>query len=225
MSFLEYLKWRRSEKGFLPADTVHHPPDINPILNAAMEAPSCYGLQPYKIIVITSDTVKRALSTVTYNQPQISQCTHLLVFCARTDLEDRIADYARRTGIREEMVNTLNEIVASLSHPTHWAKHQAYLALGFALAAATEKKISTCPIMEFSPDGIAATLNLHHSLVPAALLAIGIHNPALPTASRFRFPTSDLVHYFNESEPVDVQVPKTKYRHTTPIRRRPEKND
>ena len=225
MSFLENLEWRRAVKSFATPTSITPAPDISPIIRAIYNAPSSFGLQPYRVIIVTSDAVKRALAPVTFHQPQVQQCTHLLVFCARTDLEERIADYASRPGAHEGHVKMMEEFVSSQSHPTHWAKHQAYIALGFALAAAAEQKITTCPMEGFSADGIAAALDLPTNLVPSALLAIGVSSTDV-APPRFRFPAADLVQHYTGSEPAMIPPQKTKYRHTTPIRKRkPEKEE
>ena len=226
MSFLENLEWRRAVKSFSPPSPTAPAPDISPILTAIQNAPSSFGLQPYRIIIVTSDAVKRALAPVTFQQPQVQQCTHLLVVCARTDLEERIAEYASRTGAHEGHIHMIQEFVGSQSHWAHWAKHQAYIALGFGLAAAAEKKIATCPMEGFSADGVAAVLDLPTNLVPAVLLAVGLENTAAPQIPRFRFPTADLIHEYTGVEPAMIPVQKSKYRHTTPIRKRKfEKDD
>lgn len=210
-------------KNFAPAEPI---PDIFPILDAATNAPSSFGLQPFKIFVITDQSMKRNLAPVCFNQPQITTCSHLLVFCARTDLETRTEEYVRSTGAGPENKAMIESTIESLSHPVHWAKHQVYLSLGFALAAAAEKKIATCPMEGFSADGISSVLNLPTTLQPTVLLAVG--NEDLTASAgmikqRFRFPIGDLV--FCVSGGGIPTAPRTRQRHATPIRRRPEPSE
>ena len=219
MSFLANLKWRRSVKSFAPVTTGDEQPDIFPILDAAISAPSSFGLQPFKIFVITDPVMKRNLAPVCFNQPQITSCSHLLVFCARTDLEARAEEYVRSTGVGPEYKTLIENTIESLSHPVHWAKHQVYLSLGFALAAAAEKKITSCPMEGFSADGVSSVLNLPTTLQPTVLLAVGKEDPITALTPRFRFPIGDLVlRVSGEGIPT---APRTRMRHATPIRRRP----
>ncbi len=225
MSFLNNLTWRRAVKSFLPEAPV---PDIEPILRAAIEAPSSYGLQPWKLLVITNPDIKAKLSPYAYNQRQITECSHLLVFCCRKDFDDRIAEYVGSTASEPEQAKATAEamtnMIASQSHPTQWAKHQVYLALGFALAAATELKIASCPMEGFSSEGFSTVLDLPHTIIPTVLLAVGTQNPAVPDFPRFRFPRSDLIYEVTEdSNHVPKIVPKTRYRTVTPIRKRKDK--
>lgn len=225
MSFLSNLTWRRAVKHFAPVSDTAPSPDISPLLTAACEAPTCFGLQPFKILVVENADAKARLAPVCYNQPQISECTHLLVFCARNDLEVRLEEYVAATGTGPEGRAMIENMLSHLSHPVHWAKHQAYLALGFALAAAAERKIATCPMEGFDPAGVSAVLDLPHTLVPAALLAVGVESTA-PEATpypRFRFPTTDLVQHLTAS--TTVALPRSRYRNATPVRRRKGKTD
>lgn len=209
MSFLKNIEWRRAVKSFAHGETA---PDIEPILQAAIHAPSSFGLQPWKIIIVSNNATKEQLSPMMYNQPQVTLCSHLLVFCARTDISERITEYVEKTHTPASLETMMRGFIAGQSHPIQWAKHQAYLALGYALAAATELKIASCPMEGFSADGVAKILNLPPTLVPAVVLALGNEDMAHIPYPRFRFEHDDLVE---ESLPH-----KSKYRSVTPMRRR-----
>jgi len=219
MSFLANLEWRRAEKGFASPSPMNPIPDIQPILNAIVNAPSSYGIQPYVVNVVTSEDVKKALVSVCYGQQQIIQCTHLLVFCTRNNLEEHLDHFIEQTKPSPQLDGMMRGSLAGNSHPVQWAKHQTYLALGFALAAAAELKIASCPMEGFSPNGVATVLGLPHTLVPTVLLAIGIHDTTATTFPRFRFPQAELVQWVTES-PTSVRPIKSRYRHATPVRRR-----
>lgn len=223
MSFLSNLEWRRAIKHFVPPTESHPAPDISGILLAARSAPSSFGLQPYKILVVTDPETKALLSPVCFHQPQITECSHLLIFCARNDLEERFREFVRHTGIPAEYQSIIQETLSTLSHPIHWAKHQTYISLGFALAAAAESRIACCPMEGFNPDGISSILDISHTLVPTVLLAVGNHDASSELPPRFRFPASDLVQYISQTRTVPVGAPKSRYRHVTPVRKRVDK--
>ena len=48
-------------------------------------APSSFGIQPYKVYVVTDAAKKAALQGVCYNQAQVGQASHVLVFAAAKD--------------------------------------------------------------------------------------------------------------------------------------------
>jgi nitroreductase len=81
-SFLSSLTWRRAVKGF---GTEGPAPDVAPILKAILMAPSSFGIQPYKVHVVTDAAKKTALQGVCYGQAQVGQASHVLVFAAAKD--------------------------------------------------------------------------------------------------------------------------------------------
>ena len=220
MSFLNNLVWRRAVKHFAAPTAEKPAPDITRLLDAAVQAPTCFGLQPFKIIVVANAEAKARLAPLCYNQQQITECTHLLVFCARNDLEVRTAEYVAATGTPPEGAAMIENMISHLSHPVHWSKHQVYIALGFALAAATELKIASCPMEGFDPAGVAAALDLPHTLVPAVMLAVGVEDsrPEATPYPRFRFPVTDLVQHVVET--TTVAPVRSRYRNATPVRKR-----
>ncbi len=52
-------------------------------------APSALNLQPWKVKVVTDEDTKKKLSAASMEQAQINSCSHLLVFCADTDLSGK----------------------------------------------------------------------------------------------------------------------------------------
>ncbi len=83
-SFLANLEWRRAVKRFSEGDV-----DTTQIVRAMVNAPSSFGLQPYRIVAVRSKELKEALKPVSYNQPQVSECHTLFVICARKDVDER----------------------------------------------------------------------------------------------------------------------------------------
>ena len=79
---LAELNWRYATKKFDPAKTIA--PDLWAKLERAVVlSPSSYGLQPWKFVVVTDPAVRKQLQAVGYNQPQIVDASHLVVFCAK----------------------------------------------------------------------------------------------------------------------------------------------
>jgi nitroreductase len=222
-TFLGSLTWRRAIKTFVP-----QPPDaaainVETILMAAAESPSSFGLQPYKILVITDAETKRRLRAVAFDQPQVSDCTHLLIFCARTDVEDRVASYVRSTGCTAEHATMIGGFISGLRNQTAWVKQQTMIAFGFALAAAAELRVVSCPMEGFNADGVSAVLDLPHYLAPTAFLALGYACPTTVLMPRFRFPLTDLVENIVTLRTVPATAVPSRYRHVTPVRKRREK--
>ena len=187
-SFVENLEWRRAVKHFGEG-----PVDTTNIVKAIVNAPSSFGLQPYKVIAIHNKDLKEKLRAVSYGQAQVTECDTLFVFCARTDVEARADEYMRTTGTKESLGPMLTGFLKYLPDKTAWAARQAYIALGFALAAAAEEKIASCPMEGFQAQAVANLLDLPETLVPIVYLAVGETSDVDGTYPRFRFSESDLL--------------------------------
>jgi nitroreductase len=190
--FTDNLIWRRAEKHFLPGEI-----DVSLIEKAIINAPSSYGLQPFKVLKIINLELKKKIKPACYNQSQIEECHTLYIFCAIKNLVKRIEDYVNQTGFIDKKQSMLQYIDNKSKVPdqVEWSKQQAYLALGFGLAAATELKIASCPMEGFKPDELSKILNLDSDLVPCVLLAVGQKNENYELEKRFRF--TDIINIIN----------------------------
>jgi nitroreductase len=187
-SFLENLEWRRAVKHFGEGEV-----DTSKVLKAMVNAPSSFGVQPYKIIAVTNKEIREQLLPVCYNQSQITECHTLFVLCARTNVKERAEEFLQLTGA-ESMRDMLMGFVNYMPNSSEWAKRQAYIALGFGLAACAEQKIASCPMEGFDPAAISKILNLDSSLLPCVLLAVGKLTDKEGTVyPRFRFSEENLV--------------------------------
>ena len=187
-SFLENLEWRRAVKHFGEGDV-----DTSKVLKAMVNAPSSFGVQPYKILAVTNKEIRDQLRPVCYNQPQVTECHTLFVLCARTNVKERAEEFLQVTGA-ESMRDMLMGFVNSMPNSSEWAKRQAYIALGFGLAACAEQKIASCPMEGFDPAAISKILNLDSTLLPCVLLAVGKVTDMEGTVyPRFRFSEDNLV--------------------------------
>ena len=187
-SFLNRLEWRRAVKHFGEGEL-----DTASIQKAIVAAPSSFGLQPYKVYAVRNKELKTALRAVSFDQAQVTECDTLFVFCARSDVEARAEEYLTTTGA-ESLRQMLTGFLASRGDLTDWAAHQAYIALGFAMAACMEEEIASCPMEGFMPAEVSKILDLPATLVPIAYLAVGEDaGPEATPYPRFRFATDDLI--------------------------------
>jgi nitroreductase/dihydropteridine reductase len=193
-TFLNNLEWRRAVKHF-----GSEPVDTSPIVKAIVNAPSSFGLQPYRVIAVRNAELKSQLKAVSYGQAQVTECDTLFVFCARTDLSERAEEYLKSTGA-EMIRDMLTGFISYLPDKTAWAARQAYIALGFALAACAELKIPSCPMEGFTGKEVARILELPDTLQPVVMLAVGSsteNDGSDVVMPRFRFPQNDLIEYHN----------------------------
>ncbi len=92
MSFLTNLSWRYAAKKFDPTKKVSDT-DLDTILEAIRMTPTSFGLQPYHFYVITNQEIKDKIQAAAWNQSQIGTSSHLIVFAARTDLEQNTEEF------------------------------------------------------------------------------------------------------------------------------------
>jgi nitroreductase len=159
MSFLTQLDWRFAAKDFNPSKKVSDE-NLQKILDAIRLSPSSFGLQPFHIHVVTNPETKQKIRQNAWNQPQVENCSHLLVFSSRTDiLEKRIDDLIEiMSGGNEQVKMNLavyEELMTGFlgkldrTQMKSWADRQTYIALGFAMAACAELSVDSCPMEGF----------------------------------------------------------------------------
>jgi nitroreductase len=167
---LAQLKWRYATKKFDPTKKIA--PDLwAKIELAAIHAPSSFGLQPWKFIVVTDPEVRKKLHPASYNQPQILDASHLVVFAAKNpptpaDVETYIARTAEvrqaavenLEGFKQSMLGSLSRMDAAQAH--RWAARQTYIALGVFLASAAMMGVDACPMEGFQPEQYDEILDL-----------------------------------------------------------------
>jgi len=200
MSFLQNLEWRRAVKKFDGKKISDA--ELSKITEAIRLAPSSVGLQPYHVTIVTNPEIRAKLKEKAYGQSQIDTASHLFVFSARTDLAKRAEDYfALATGGKPDAKETMKAFYGLVSGTAKnhegdafaWAARQAYIALGFGLAACAEMKLESCPMEGFDPAGFKSVLNLPENLQPVALLAVGHQAPDAPALpAKVRFPAEDI---------------------------------
>ena len=152
-------------------------------------APSSFGLQPVHVLVITNPELREQLKAASWGQGQVVDASHLFVFCARTDLLARTNTFfdaisggsaEARAGLKgyEEMVtNTVSAL--SPERAQQWTARQAYIALGFAMAACAELEIDSCPMEGFDPNALDEILKLRDSgLRSVLMLPLGYRDSA-----------------------------------------------
>jgi len=202
MSFISQLNWRYATKLFDSSKKVS-PENLSKILEAVKMAPTSFGLQPFHIINVVDAAKREELKGLAWGQPQITDASHLLVFCARTDIKERIETFFELATGGDAAIKTAMSSYKGMmdgfesnlpaDQKTAWAAKQSYIALGFAMAAAAELEIDSCPMEGFDSAGFKAALNLPENLIPVVCLPIGYRSSTDTIRPKVRFDLSDLV--------------------------------
>lgn len=180
-TFIENQNWRYATKKFNSDKKISNS-DLEILKEAIQLSSSSYGLQPYKVLIIENEEIRKQLQPASWGQSQITDASHLLVFASETNVD---AEYITRYA--ENMAKTRNipfdsvkgyadfmiGNIASLTPEKQiiWAQKQAYLALGNLLNAAAELKIDVTPMEGFLPEQYNEILGLKEKGLHATLVA------------------------------------------------------
>ncbi|WP_417197453.1 NAD(P)H-dependent oxidoreductase [Bizionia sp.] len=181
MEIIENLKWRYATKKFDASKKVSSD-DLQKLKEVVQLSVSSYGLQLYKVLIIENSEIREQLKPVSWNQNQITDASHLFVFCNYIDAtSEAIDDFIKQTaktrnldlerlkGYGDFIKEKLNE--KTPEEKTSWLKAQTYLALGNLLNACAELKIDACPMEGFEPEAYSKILGLNELGLNASVIA------------------------------------------------------
>jgi len=180
----ERLAWRYATKKYdatksVPAEKLER------IIEAVRLAPTSSGLQPFEVFVVSNADIRAKIRTVAWDQTQITDCSHLLVFAAWDDITaDRVNTMFDFTNdVRgftsegwENYRQLLLGIVAERGTEANYqaAARQAYIGLGTALVAAAFEEVDATPMEGFDPAAVDEILDLKSkNLRSVVILALG----------------------------------------------------
>ncbi len=206
MELLDKLNWRYAAKA-MNGEKVSQE-KIDNIIEAARLAPTSSGLQPFEIMVVKNQEIKEQIRPVAWNQSMITDCSHLLVFCAwDTYTEDRINEAFdlvndvrgfKNEGweaYRQQLLGIYPKQDAEVNF-NHAAK-QAYIAFSAAIIAAAYEGVDCTPIEGFEPEAVDKILGLREKgLRSCVLLPIGYRdteNDWLVNLKKVRKSTENIV--------------------------------
>jgi nitroreductase/dihydropteridine reductase len=192
MNILEAALKRHTTKAFDPTRKISAEV-FEQFLTLLRHSPSSVNSQPWHFFVAGDEAGKARVSKATpdafaYNAGKIRNASHVIVFCARTDLnasyldsvlaqEDKDGRFATPEA-REGQNKTRSFYVDLhrnlLDDETQWAEKQVYLALGTALLAAPMLGFDATPMEGFDSTALDAELGLaEKGLRSVVLLAVG----------------------------------------------------
>lgn len=205
MSLIENLKWRYATKKFDPLKKVSDT-DLQTIKEAISLTATSYGLESYKVLVIENEEIRKQLKPASWGQPQVTDASHLLVFCNFTEVtNDHIdalvklksdtqgVELEKLSGYGDFMKNTIGNMPAEVVKS--WTAKQTYIALGNAMAACAELQIDSCPMEGFEAAKYNEILGLSEKGMNAALvLPIGYRSEEDQTqhAKKVRKPLNEM---------------------------------
>lgn len=187
MGFIDSLNWRYATKSFDPSKKLSSD-QLNQLQEAIRLSASAFGLQAYKILIIEDQEIKNKLREASWNQSQVSDASHVFVFCSNkviTDqqVEESVVRFADTRGLELEKVkgygdymkNHIKQMDDSLV--LDWNAKQTYIAATNLMAICAELEIDSCPMEGFEPNKYDQILGLEDkNLTSSIVVPVGFRS-------------------------------------------------
>ena len=167
---LQDLQWRYATKKMDPSKAVPQE-KVDRIVEAVRLTASSSGLQPYEVFVVTNPELRAQIKPHAWNQGQVTDCSHLLVFAAwdnytverinhMFDLVNTVRGFKNEgwEAYRQQILATYPQRDAETNY--QHAARQAYIGVGTALIAAAQEKVDSVPMEGFDPAKVDEILGL-----------------------------------------------------------------
>ena len=180
-SLAQAIRDRRSTSSFDGAPVPAQ--DLQRILQAGLQAPSGYNMQPWRFVVVQSPEQKKRLRAASYNQAKVEEASAVIVACGDADGWRKDLDLMLQQGLaggmaesyaaqaRSSVPNYLSSFSAEQMHG--WLNKQVTIAFTHMLLMAEVMGYDTAPMEGFEQDKVHEVLRLPMSFWVVALLAIG----------------------------------------------------
>ena len=170
---IEALNWRYATKKFDSEKKIPQK-DFDELLESLRLAPSSFGLEPWKFIVVEDKDLREKIKKNAWNQTQITDASHLIVLCAKKTITfEDIENFVERVAEERDVDAASLEHYKGMIHGfrkgvddefvRNWNRRQTYIALGFLLESAALKKIDACPMEGFNAAAVDGVLDLTES--------------------------------------------------------------
>ena len=184
MELLDKLNWRYATKAMDPTRKVSQD-KMDRIIEAARLAPTSSGLQPYEILIVNNQALRAQIKDVAWNQAQVVDASHLLVFAAwddytperinhMFDLTNEVRGFRNEgwEAYRQQLLSTYpgRDAQVNFEH----AARQAYIGFTAAMIAAAFEEVDCTPMEGFDPAAVDGILNLgERNLRSVVILPLG----------------------------------------------------
>jgi nitroreductase len=200
------LAWRYATKKF---DTRRLPEATwSSLYHGLVLAPSSFGLQPWRFLVVEDPAVRARLREHSWNQGQVTDASHLVVFLRRiattdADINRMIGLIGSTRGVPLEKLEAYRQLMIdnvsrgkTPAEQSEWAARQVYLALGQFMTAAAAMGVDTCPLEGIDPakyDEILGLAGSGFETVVACVVGYRAADDAYALAAKVRFPAEDVL--------------------------------
>jgi nitroreductase/dihydropteridine reductase len=206
MNSIDKLKWRYATKKFDTSKRLSES-QIDILKNTFNLTATSYGLQPLKLIVLKNQEIKNSLQEHSFNQSQVTECSHLLIICIKTNIDENYIDEKfdlekKERGTPETVIKDfrafLKETISTKSteETEKSSINQAYISLGKLMTVCAFEEIDSCPMEGFNSIKYDEILNLKAlHLKSVLLLPVGFRaeDDMMSSLKKVRIPIEESV--------------------------------
>jgi nitroreductase len=156
--------------------------DLRKIIEAGLQAPSGYNLQPWRFVVVRNPEQRRRLRQASYNQAKVEEASVVIVACGDADgwrngdIEEMLR-LGREGGMpenyAEQAKTAIPEYLFNYPNLPMWLNRHVMIAFTTMMLMAEALGYDTAPMEGFEEEKVREVLRLPLSYNVVALLAIG----------------------------------------------------
>ena len=206
-TLLEALNWRYATKKFDPVRKISAE-TWQTLEETLVLAPSSIGLQPWRFYVITDPAMKARLMPAAWNQAQVVECSHFVVFTVRKNLgADHVERHIERMvevrGVVKESLTKFGQMALQNLDAARaegrldtWQTYQIYIALGSFMTAAALLGVDTCPMEGFEPlkfDEILGLKATNYMSIVGCAAGYRLPDDKYASTKKVRFKAEDVI--------------------------------
>ncbi len=114
---IEALNWRYATKKFDSSRKISES-DWKVLEESLHMAPSSFGLQPWKFLIVQNPAVRKQLTPASWNQTQIEDCSHLVVVTTLRKMtvehiQHLVDETAKTRGLEASALSTYRDMMVN----------------------------------------------------------------------------------------------------------------
>ncbi|WP_457596105.1 NAD(P)H-dependent oxidoreductase [Hydrogenimonas sp.] len=204
MDFMEAMVQRHACKRFDAARKIPHK-TMQAILEFGRLSPSSFGMEPWRFLVIRDETLKAKLRPLCWDQPQITECSDLLVIKTLIAPLAPGSEYPRHMLSRRDLPKEKIEAYFRLYDDFAaerlareglfcWSARQCYIAAGNMMTGAMALGVDSCAIEGFEKEKVEAVLEIDVAKEELSLIVAFGYRVKEPPA-KVRLGLEEIVEY------------------------------
>ena len=176
MDTFEAIKTRRSVKHY---DAAHRftPAEEAQLIDLAMQAPSSFNIQHWRLVKVTDVDLRKAIRAASYDQAQITDASLLLVVCADIKAWEKSPQRYWKNAPKEAQDILVPWIKPFYEGSTQLQRDEAMRSVGLIsqtmMLAAKAMGYDSCPMIGFDTEKVAELIKLPEDHLIGMLLVMG----------------------------------------------------